>query len=149
MLLEQIQSDLKDALRRKDEIRVSTLRLLIGAIKNFAIERQSASYSPTDEEILEVVRKEAKKRKESIEQFKVAGRNDLVEKETKELQILEGYLPRQMGEREIEKIVEATIGDLGASSITEMGKVMGVLSQKLKGKADMSLVGSIVRNKLS
>ena len=148
-MLEQIQNDLRESLRNKDEIKVSTLRLLIGAIKNFAIEKESTSYIPTDEEILEVIRKEAKKRKESIEQFEAGGRNELVEKETKELQILESYLPAQMSEKEVEKIIEQKIQELGATSAAEIGKVMGTLSQELKGKADMGFVSSIVRKKLT
>jgi len=148
-MLEQIQNDLRESLKNKDEIKVSTLRLLIGAIKNFAIEKESTSYIPTDEEILEVIRKEAKKRKESIEQFEAGGRNELVEKETKELQILESYLPAQMSEKEVEKIIEQKIQELGATSAAEIGKVMGTLSQELKGKADMGFVSSIVRKKLT
>ena len=148
-MLEQIQNDLRESLKNKDEIKVSTLRLLIGAIKNFAIEKESTSYIPTDEEIVEVIRKEAKKRKESIEQFEAGGRNELVEKETKELQILESYLPAQMSEKEVEKIIEQKIQELGATSAAEIGKVMGTLSQELKGKADMGFVSSIVRKKLT
>jgi len=148
-MLEQIQNDLRESLKNKDEIKVSTLRLLIGAIKNFAIEKESTSYIPTDEEILEVIRKEAKKRKESIEQFEAGGRNELVEKETKELQILQSYLPAQMSEKEVEKIIEQKIQELGATSAAEIGKVMGTLSQELKGKADMGFVSSIVRKKLT
>ena len=148
-MLEQIQNDLRESLRNKDEIKVSTLRLLIGAIKNFAIEKESTSYIPADEEILEVIRKEAKKRKESIEQFEAGGRNELVEKETKELQILQSYLPAQMSEKEVEKIIEQKIQELGATSAAEIGKVMGTLSQELKGKADMGFVSSIVRKKLT
>ena len=148
-MLEQIQNDLRESLKNKDEIKVSTLRLLIGAIKNFAIEKESTSYIPTDEEILEVIRKEAKKRKESIEQFEAGGRNELVEKETKELQILESYLPAQMSEKEVEKIIEQKIQELGATSAAEIGKVMGTLSQELKGKADMGFVSSIVRKQLT
>jgi len=148
-MLEQIQNDLRESLKNKDEIKVSTLRLLIGAIKNFAIEKESTSYIPADEEILEVIRKEAKKRKESIEQFEAGGRNELVEKETKELQILQSYLPAQMSEKEVEKIIEQKIQELGATSAAEIGKVMGTLSQELKGKADMGFVSSIVRKKLT
>src|SRR3990167_6851019 len=148
-MLEQIQNDLRESLRNKDEIKVSTLRLLIGAIKNFAIEKESTSYVPTDEEIVGVVRKEAKKRKESIEQFRAGGRNELVEKETSELRILESYLPEQMSEEEVEKKVEQKIQELGVTSAAEIGKVMGVLSQELKGKADMGFVSSIVRKKLT
>lgn len=148
-MLEKIQAELIAALKSKDEVKVSTLRLLIGAIKNFAIEKERADYQPSEEEIIDVIRKEAKKRKESIEQFKAGGRNELVEKETKELQVLEAYLPKQMGEADIDKIVTQKIKQLGATSVTDTGKVMGALSSELKDKADMGLVSSLVKQKLS
>lgn len=148
-MLTRIKDDLINALKQKDKVKVSTLRLLIGAIQNFAIEKENTEYRPTKEEIIEIVRKESKKRKESIEQFKAGGRNELVEKETKEQKILEEYLPAQMAEDEIEKIVEKKIHELGVSGNTETGNVMGALSGELKGKADMGLVAKKVREKLS
>ncbi|OGY25409.1 MAG: hypothetical protein A2Z24_02870 [Candidatus Woykebacteria bacterium RBG_16_44_10] len=149
MLKEKIQKDLIGAQRSRDELKVSTLRLLIGAIKNFAIAKESASYAPSDEEILGVVQKEIKQRKESIEQFKVGGRQDLVDKETKEMEILQQYLPEQMSEEKIREFVDQKISELGATTIADTGEVMGALSQELKGKADLSSVSQIVREKLS
>jgi len=148
-MLAKIQNDLINALKQKDKVKVSTLRLLISAIQNFAIEKESTEYQPTEEEVVEIIRREAKKRKESIEQFKSGGRNELVEKETKEQKILEEYLPALMGEEEIEKIVEKKIHEIGVSGIAETGKIMGLLSGELKGKADMGLVSKKVREKLS
>jgi hypothetical protein len=148
-LLEEIQQDLTQAQKSKDELKVSTLRLLLSGIKNFEIAKQGTSYSASDEEIVGVIQKEIKQRKESIEQFKAGNRQELVDKETKEMEILQQYLPEQMSEDEIRGLVEKRINELGASTIADTGKVMGVLSQELKGKADLSAVSKIVREKLS
>jgi len=147
-MIEKIQENLVEAQKAKDELKVSTLRLLLGAIKNFAIAKESASYNLTDEEIVGVIQKEIKQRKESIESYKAGNRQELADKESKELEILQAYLPEQMSEEEIRKLVELAIAETGASSIAEMGKVMGVLSPKLKGKADMGVVSGIVKEKL-
>ena len=144
-LKEKIQKDLQEAQKAKDELKVSTLRFLLAAIKNFEIEKGGAGYSANDEEVLAVINKQAKQRKESIESFKAAGRSELVEKETKELEILQAYLPAQLSEEEVRAIVEKTIKETGASSPNDVGKVMGVLSQELKGKADLGLVSSLVQ----
>ncbi|OGY22096.1 MAG: hypothetical protein A2126_00120 [Candidatus Woykebacteria bacterium GWB1_45_5] len=149
MLKEKIQEDLVGSQKEKEELKVSTLRLLIAAIKNFEIAKQGTSYQASDEEILGVIQKEIKQRKESIEQFKVGGRQDLADKETKEMEILQQYLPEQIGDQEIEKIVVETIQKVGATAAADIGKVMGALSQELKGKADLSMVSQIVREKLS
>lgn len=149
MIREKVQNDVKEALRAKEELKVSTLRLLIGAIQNYEIAKEGTSYKADDEEIKELIGKEVKKRKESIEQFKAGGRTELVEKETKEMAILQAYLPEQMGEDEIKKIVDEKIKEVGASSIDEIGKVMGVLSAQLKGKADMGMASKLVREALS
>ncbi|MEX0621463.1 MAG: GatB/YqeY domain-containing protein [Candidatus Woykebacteria bacterium] len=144
----KIQNDLKQALRNKDDVTVSTLRLLVAAIKNFEIAKGGAGYKATEEDIISVLQKEVKQRKESIEQYKSGGRQDLVEKEKKELEILERYLPDQLSEEEVEKIVKTKIQELGVSSLGDMGKIMGVLSQELKGKADLTLVASLVKRSL-
>jgi len=144
MLKEKIQSDLIEAQKAKDELRVSTLRLLLSAIKNFAIAKESTSYNPTDEEVAGIIQKEIKQRKESIEQFRAGSRDDLVEKETKELKILQNYLPEQLSEDEVRVIVNESIKEVGASSSADLGKVMSVVMPKVKGKADGSLVSHLV-----
>lgn len=149
MLKEKLQTDVIKALKQKDELKVSTLRLLLGAVKNYEIDKQGTSYEANDEEVLEVLSREVKRHKESIKQFKAGGRDDLVQKETKELEVLQNYLPEQMSEEEISKIVENKITELKVSTITDMGKLMGALSPELKGKADMSTVSKVVREKLS
>jgi uncharacterized protein YqeY len=148
-LSEKIQKDLIEAQKAKNELRVSTLRLLISAIKNFEIAKSGTSYQASDEEIVVVIGKEIKQRKESIEQFKAGGRADLVEKETKELEILQDYLPEQMSEEEVRGLVDTKIKELGAASFSDMGKVMGALSAELKGKADLGLVSQIVKERLT
>ena len=145
----KIQEELKSAMLAKDETKVSVMRLLLSSVKNFEIGKEGADYTATEEEILKVIAKEAKQRKDSIEEYKKAGREELVSKEEAELKILESYLPEQMGEDEVKKIVEETIAETGASSMQDMGKVMGALTPKLKGKADMGMVSSIVKSSLS
>ena len=147
-LADQIQDDLKEALKTKDEIKISTLRMLIAAIKNFEISKGKAGYKASDEEIVSVIQKEVKQRKESVEQYKAGNRQDLVDKESKELEILAKYLPAQMSEENVEKIVREKIQEVGAVSSADVGKVMGVLSQELKGKADLGLVSAIVKRSL-
>jgi len=149
MLKAKVQEDLAVAQKAKEDLKVSTLRLLLNAIKNFEIAKQGTSYAATDEEIGGVIQKEIKQRKESIEAYKTGGRQDLVDKETKELEILQTYLPEQLGEQEIRELVEKRISELGAVGPSDVGKVMGTLSQELKGKADLSVVSQIVREKLS
>jgi len=148
-MIEKIQADLKEALKARDKITVSTLRMLLAAIKNFEISRGQAGYQATEPEIVSQVQKEIKSRKEAIEQFKVGGRQDLVDKETKEIKVLEKYLPEQISEKELRKLVIESINEVNASSMVDMGRVMSVLSQRIKGKADMGLVSNLVREKLS
>ena len=147
-MIDKIIKDLQEAQKAKDALKVSTLRLLLGAIKNFEIAKQGTSYKASDQEITSVISRQVKQRKESIEQFKSGGRKDLVEKETKELKILENYLPQQLSEEEIQKLADAKIKETGATSISDMGKVMAALSGELKGKADMSVVSSLVKRLL-
>jgi len=132
-------------MKARDEVKVSTLRFLISAIHNAKIDK---GQDLTDEDIVGVIQKQIKQRKESIEGFEQGGRADLVEKEKKELAILQEYLPEQLTDAEIKYLVEKTIKETSASTPSDMGKVMGKLSQELKGKADMSEVSSIVRQKL-
>ena len=144
-LQDKIQADLKGAMRAKDEIRVSTIRFLMSAIHNAKIESEEVD----DEDVVGIIQKQIKQRKESIEGFKKANRDELVEKESKGMEILQKYLPEQLSESDIENIVDKTIKDTSSSSVTDMGKVMGKLSSELKGKADMSVVSGMVRKKLA
>ena len=146
---DKLKEDLKESMLARDELRTSVLRLLLSAINYYEIQKGGAGYSATDEDVISVIQKEVKQRKDSIEQFKNAQRQELVEKEEKEMAILNKYLPEQMGEEEIAKIVKATISETGVSSMQEMGKLMGALMPKVKGKADGNLVSQIVRKELS
>ena len=149
MTKEQLQDELKQSMLAKDEVRTSVLRMLISAIGYFEIQKAGAGYSATDEDIMSVIQKEAKKIKDSIEQFTAAGRTELAEKEKKELARLEAYLPEQMGEDEIRNLVKDAIGKTGATTQADMGKVMGALMPSTKGKADGGLVSRIVKENLN
>lgn len=146
MNLEQINQELVAAMKAKDEVKTSTLRLVIAAAANKRIE---VGHELNDEEFLDVIGKEAKKRKESIDAFGKAGRDDLVAKETQELEILSAYLPEQMSEEELAKIVDETIAQTEASGSADFGKVIGNVMGKVKGKADGNTVSKIVREKLA
>ena len=145
----KLQNELKESMLAKNEVKTSVLRMLLASLKNYEIQKGGAGYEATEDEIIQVTTKEAKQRKDSIEEYKKANRQELVDKEQNELEILEGYLPEQMGEDEIKSIIDTTISETGATTIADMGKVMGTLTPKLKGKADMGKVSGMVREKLS
>lgn len=137
---------LKEAMKARDELRVSTIRLARGAIKNREIEL----IKPLDDkEVILVIRKMIKQRKESIEQFLAGNRCDLAQKEEKEIIILNQYLPKSIDPKALEEKIEAAIQKVGATSIQEMGKVMKVLSAELAGEVDMKEVSQLLREKLS
>jgi len=145
-LNEQIENDLIEAIKEKDENAVSTLRMLKSALHNKEIEIKKEL---EDTDIIAVVQSQIKSRNDSIKMYEQGGRQELAEKEKKEIDILKKYLPEQMSEEEIKNIVDKTISDTGASSMADMGKVMGTLMPQLKGKADPSLVSQIVKDSLS
>ncbi len=145
MLNEKIQEDLKSALFAKDELKVSTLRFLLADMKNYQIEKQKEL---EDADVVMILERQVKRHRESIEGFEKGNRVEMAEKEKKELEILQSYLPKQMSEEEINSEVEKAISSTGASSIADMGKVMGALAN-LKGKADFSLVSQKVKEKLN
>lgn len=148
MLKDKIQEDLKAAMLTKDEEKLSTLRMLKSAIQ-YAEINHGAGYQATDADVMDVIGKEVKKRREAIELYEKGGRPELAEKEKKELEILTGYLPEQMPEEEVEKLVSETISSTGASGMQSMGKVMGVLMPKVKGRVDPSILSRIVHQKLT
>lgn len=164
MLKEKIKNDLIQALKEKKEIEISTLRLLSAAIfnkekeKRYKISQEKPEASGeeleresqlTDEEVIEVISSEVKKRREAILQFEKGKREDLLEKEKKEIEILERYLPEQLSEEEIKKLAKEIIKKVGAKEPKDIGKVMGELMPKVKGKAEGSLVSKIVKELLS
>lgn len=145
-LHQKISDDLKNALKNGDQIKVSTLRLVLSSFHNKEIEKKGKGQESklTDEEIISVLSSEAKKRKESAEVYVAGNRPELADKEKQELEFIRIYLPQQLGEDEIRKIVEAKIKELGVVDKKDFGKTMGVLMKDLKGKADASLVGQIL-----
>lgn len=145
-LKEKFTTDLKESMKSKDEVKVSTIRFLMSAIHNVEIEKGK---DMVDEDIVTIIQKQVKQRRESIEGFKKGNRLELVEKEKREMEILQKYLPEQISSSDIELMVYKAIKDTSSSKMTDMGKVMGKLSGELKGKADMGLVSKLVREKLS
>jgi len=145
-LITQLESDIGDAMKLRDEVRTTTLRLLKSSLKNYQIE---LGHDLTMQEALAVLQKEAKKRQDSISQFGSAGRQDLVDEENTELDIIKKYLPEQMSEEAVSKAVDDAIAELGASSPADMGKVIGLVRQKTAGQADGSLIAELTKQKLS
>ncbi|RJQ27790.1 GatB/YqeY domain-containing protein [Candidatus Parcubacteria bacterium] len=148
MLKGKVQEDLKNSMLSKEELKTSVLRMLLSAITYHEIQKGGAGYEATDEDVQEAIAREIKKRRESIEMFRKGQREDLANKEEKEMEILKTYQPEQMSEEEVRKIVKETVQQVGAGSMSDMGKVMGALMPKVKGKAEGSLVSRIVREEL-
>lgn len=146
---DKILDDLKSAMKSKDADRLRVLRSIKAKILEKEIsERTAGEATITDEQTVEVLMKAAKQRKESIDQFEKGGRADLVEKEVEELSIIEEYLPKMMNDDEIRKSVKDVIAQVNANGPGDMGKVMGIIMAKLKGKADGSSVNRIVKEEL-
>lgn len=144
-LKDQLQADLLDAMRARDETRKSTLRMLTAAVKNAEIE---ARRPLDDASILTVIQKQVKQRRESILEFEKGGRQDLVQKEQAEMSVLEAYLPRQASREEIEASARRIIGETGASSVRDIGKVMPLLVKEFAGTADGRAINDVVRSLL-
>jgi uncharacterized protein YqeY len=144
--LEDLNAVLKEALKSRDDLKVSVIRMVKASLKNKEIEKMS---SLTDDEILQILSTLAKQRRESIEQFSAAGRIDLADKETRELAIIQSYLPKQLSPEELDNLIRAAIGESGASSLNDLGKVMKVLMPKVQGVADGKLVNQRVKELLS
>ncbi|MDH7481361.1 MAG: GatB/YqeY domain-containing protein [Armatimonadota bacterium] len=140
-LREKLEEDYKAAMKAKDTLRVSVIRMARSEIRNAEIAKRR---SLTEEEIAEVITREIKRRQESIEQFKQGGRTDLVEKETAEMRILSEYLPEQLSEDEIAGIAQEVIAELKAASKADKGRVMSALMPRVRGRADGRLVSEIV-----
>jgi hypothetical protein len=146
MITDTITKLIGDAMKARDEIRLSTLRMLSSALNYEKIAKQ---HDLNEEEELVVVRRELKKRKDAIEAYEKAGATDRAEKERKEGEILEAYLPAQMEDAELEKIVKDAIAETGAQGLSEIGKIMGAVMPKVAGKADGGRVSGMVKKLLS
>ena len=144
-LKERLNADMKEALKAHDAARLSTIRMVISAVRNKEIDSRK---DMDDEGVLSVLATSAKQRRESIEQYEKAGRQDLVDKEKAELEVIQSYMPRQMGREEIEALVKDAVAESGAKGPGDMGKVMKVLMPKVKGRADGKLVNEVVKEAL-
>lgn len=141
-LNDQLASDMKDAMRAGEKQKLAVIRSIRAAIKQKEIDEQTTL---DDDGVMAMLQKLSKQRKDSIQQFTEAGRDDLVAQEASELAILSTYLPEQMDEAAIDQAIQAAIAQTGASSMADMGKLMGVLKPQLNGKADMGLVSARVK----
>lgn len=149
-LNDQLAEDLKQAMKAKDAVRLRTIRSLRAALKEKEIaERHGGEAHLSEEQVLAVLQKQAKQRRDAIAQYEPAGRDDLVAKEQEELEIIEAYLPKQLGDEEIRRVVQEIVAATGASSMREMGKVMGAAMEQLRGRADGRRINEIARELLS
>jgi uncharacterized protein YqeY len=145
-LKERITEDMKGAMRAKESARLSAIRLLLSAMKQREVDER---IELTDADVLGIIEKMIKQRRESIVQYEKGARADLADAEKFEVGVLSAYLPQQMGESDIAAAVEAAMAETGAKAIPDMGKVMAILKPKLAGRADMGKVSALVKSKLS
>lgn len=143
---QRIDTDLKEALKARDELKLSVVRMIKASLKNRSIEKMAPL---TDDEVISVLSTMSKQRRESIEQFANAGRSELAEKEKKELEIIQSYMPAQLSAEDIDEIIRAAIAETGASQPGDMGKVMKIVASKTKGLADGKAVNRRVGELLS
>lgn len=145
-LREQINDDLKAAMRGGDVARRDTIRLLLAALKQREVDERKVL---TDADVLAIIEKMLKQRRDSISQFEQGGRQDLADKEKQELTLLQAYMPQALSDAEIAAAVAAAVADTGAAAPSDMGKVMAVLKPKLAGRADMSKISALVKAQLT
>lgn len=143
---EKILEDLKQAMKNQDKDLLTVIRMVKGAMQ---MEELKVKHPLTDDEMITIISREIKTRKESISEFEKGNRKDLIEKTEQEIHILEQYMPEQMSEEEIDQMIDETFQTVNPESPSDMGKIMGLLTPKLKGKADMSLVSKKVKDKLA
>ena len=148
-LQERLDSDLRDAMRARDAAKLGVLRMLKSALKYAAIEKSGAEVELSDTEAIQVIRKQAKQRQDSIESFEKGSRAELAAKEKEELSILQSYLPQAMSADELGKVVRETIAEVGVTSKAQMGAVMKVLQTKVAGRADGKTLSQEVSRQLS
>jgi uncharacterized protein len=145
-LEERLVEEMKQALKSNDKLRLSTIRMIRSALKNREIELRKKL---EDEEVVKVIQGMVRKGEESVEQFQIGGRMDLVEKEKKEIEILKSFLPQPLSQEEILKIIDQSIQETQASSLKDIGKVMKSVMPKIGGKADGKLINQLVKERLS
>ena len=132
-------------MRAKDKVRLGTIRMALAAIKQIEVDNRETL---NDDQAIAVLTKMVKQRRDSIAQYEAAGRNELAEAEAGEIRVLETFLPKPLSEEEVAELVDATIQAVGASSMADMGKVMGALKPKVQGRADMASIGALIKAKL-
>ena len=143
---ERILNDLKEAMKAQDKERLTVIRMVKGAIQ---MEELNVKHELTDDEVISIIAKQIKTRKESIVEFEKGNRTDLIEKTESEIKILEDYMPEQLSLEEVNEIIDNVFNEVKPESIKDMGKLMGKLTPLLKGKTDMGLVSSIIKEKLN
>lgn len=151
-LLDKINTQLKESALKQDKVKVLTLRLIISALKDKEIEKRGAGLKDTsikDEDVIAVFNKMLKQRRESLEIYKKASRDDLAEKENKEINIIQEFLPKQLDDNDTKKVCESAIKEVGAVSIKDMGKAMAILKSKYSGSIDFSKAGAFLKELLS
>ncbi|WED21479.1 GatB/YqeY domain-containing protein [Vibrio sp. JC009] len=145
-LIDQLKEEQKAAMKAKDKARLGTIRLALSAIKQREVDEK---ITLTDDDIIAVLTKMVKQRRDSVTQFESAGRQDLADAEKAEITVLEEFMPQPLSEEEVAALIEAAITDSGAAGMQDMGKVMGVLKPQIQGRADMGKVSGLVRAKLA
>jgi uncharacterized protein len=145
-LRDRIQDDMKAAMRSGEKERLGTIRLILAGIKQREVDER---ITLDDIQVISVLEKMGKQRRESITQFQAGARPDLVEKETSELKLISSYLPSQLSEAELEALISEAIAQTGATSVKDMGKVMNMIKTKAQGRADMAVVGGRIKARLS
>ena len=143
---DKIINDIKEAMKSQDKEKLAVLRMVKGAIQ---LEEINKKQELDDNDVIAVIAKQIKTRKESITEFEKGNRSDLVEKTQSEIKILEAYMPEQLSEEEIAKVIDDAINQVNPQAPSDMGKVMGIVTPKLKGRADMSLVSKLVKEKIA
>ncbi len=141
-LKQRIQEDMKNAMRAREQLKLTTIRMLIAAVKQREIDDRTTLDDPS---IINIINKMIKQRHDAAEQFSAAKRQELADKEIQEIDVLQAYLPEQLSEADIEAAIQKVITDIGATSMKDMGKVMGALKSQLEGRADMGAVGAKVK----
>ena len=142
----KILEDLKSAMKAQDKEKLSVIRMIKAAVQ---MDELNKKHELSDDEVIAIIAKQIKSRKEAILEFEKANRNDLVEQNQKEIEILNTYMPEQLSEEEINKVIEDAFNEVNPTAPSDMGKIMKVVTPKLKGKADMGLVSKIIKEKLS
>ncbi|MGL4448965.1 GatB/YqeY domain-containing protein [Shewanella sp.] len=144
-LIDQLKDHMKQAMIAKEKAKLGTIRMALAAIKQIEVDTRE---SLNDEQVIAVLTKMVKQRRDSIAQYEAAGRHELAAAEAAEIQVIEAFLPTPLTEAEIAAFIDATIIEIGASSMADMGKVMGALKPKVQGRADMGAIGAMIRAKL-